>query len=180
MHDIDTFLNSIAFWHWLAFGAVLIALEIMSATSYLLWPGIAALLVGAVKLLWPEMDGTFALILFAIFSVVATWQWKRTPWSRADRESHPTLNERTTQYIGRRVTAAEDFVGGPRRRLRRRHALERPRAGQHAEGWRRTGDHRLRRRGVRGEGGVTDGSYFVCRSCRSFSARARLRRATSI
>ncbi len=112
MHDIDTFLNSIAFWHWLAFGAVLIALEIISATSYLLWPGIAALLVGVVKLLWPEMDGTLALILFAIFSVVATWQWKRTPWSRADRESHPTLNERTTQYIGRRVTAAEDFVGG--------------------------------------------------------------------
>lgn len=111
MEHIGEFLESVAFWHWLTFGAVLIAIEIISETTYLLWPGIGALIVGAIKLFWPDMDGALALLLFAIFSVVATWQWKRTPWSKAIRLTHATLNERTTQYIGRRVIAAEDFTG---------------------------------------------------------------------
>lgn len=112
MESITTFLNTQEAWHWWALGAVLLALEIASTTQYLLWPGIAALVVGSLKFFVPSMDGRFSVFLFALLSVVATVLWKRSSWGKADRATHPTLNERSAQYIGRTVKAEENFVNG--------------------------------------------------------------------
>ncbi len=112
MLHITEFLNTQPAWHWWALGAVLIALEMVSTTQYLLWPGIGALLVGVLKFFDPPLDGRLAVFLFAVFSVVATVAWKRSPWSRAERSTHSTLNDRSAQYVGRRVTAALDFLDG--------------------------------------------------------------------
>lgn len=112
MDQFAAFLNAQPAWHWWALGVVLIALEIATMTSYLLWPGIAALLVGLIKLLDPALDGRLALFLFAVLSVVATVLWKRTPWGGAPSGQPTTLNERSAQYVGRFGKAAEDFKGG--------------------------------------------------------------------
>ena len=98
-------------WMWLAVGAVLLAVEIASTTTYLLWPGIAALLVGLLKFLVPPLNNEICVLLFAVLSVAATIAWKRSPWGRAVRHTHATLNERSAQYRGRIVTAASDFIG---------------------------------------------------------------------
>jgi membrane protein implicated in regulation of membrane protease activity len=112
METITEFLNAQPAWHWWALGAILLAAEIASTTQYLLWPGIAALLVGLLKFLVPPLDGRLAVFIFAVVSVVATVAWKRSPWGRADRNTHPALNERCAQYIGRIVKAEENFVSG--------------------------------------------------------------------
>ena len=90
----------------------MIASEIASTTQYLLWPGIAALLIGVLKFVVPPLDGRLAVFLFAVVSVVATIVWKRSPWGRADRTTHGTLNQRSAQYVGRVVKCEEDFVNG--------------------------------------------------------------------
>ncbi len=112
MESITQFLSTQPAWHWWALGAILLALEIASTTQYLLWPGIAALLIGVLKFLDPGLDGRLAVFLFAIVSVVATVVWKRSPWGRADRATHHTLNDRSAQYVGRVVKAEENFVNG--------------------------------------------------------------------
>jgi inner membrane protein len=112
MESITLFLNAQPAWHWWALGAVLLALEIASTTQYLLWPGIAALVVGVLKFADPGLDGRLAVFLFAVFSVVATVVWKRSPWSRADRSTHHTLNDRSAQYVGRVVKCEETFLNG--------------------------------------------------------------------
>jgi membrane protein implicated in regulation of membrane protease activity len=112
MDVITQFLNALTVWHWLAFGAILLALEIMSTTQYLLWPGIAALFVGALKFVVPSLDGRLAVFLFAVIAVVATVLWKRSAWGRADRATHGNLNQRSAQYVGRVVKCEEDFVNG--------------------------------------------------------------------
>jgi hypothetical protein len=112
MDSITDFLNSQQAWHWWALGAVLLACEIASSTQYLLWPGIAALCVGALKFLVPSLDGRLAVFLFAVFAVVATVLWKRSRWSRAERDTHLTLNQRSAQYVGRVVKCEDDFVNG--------------------------------------------------------------------
>jgi membrane protein implicated in regulation of membrane protease activity len=112
MESVTEFLNSQPAWHWWALGALLLAVEIASTTQYLLWPGIAALLIGLLKFAIPPLDGRLAVFLFAIVSVVATIIWKRSPLGRADRATHPALNERCAQYIGRVVKAEENFVNG--------------------------------------------------------------------
>ena len=111
MQSMTEFLNIQPAWHWWAFGAILLAIEIASTTQYLLWPGIAALLVGLLKTIDPSLDGRLAVFLFAVLSVVATIVWKRSRWGSAARTTHATLNERSAQYVGRRVTAVDDFTG---------------------------------------------------------------------
>jgi hypothetical protein len=112
MQSVIDFVNNQPTWHWWALGAILLALEIASATQYLLWPGIAAIVVGCLKMLDPGLDGRLAIFLFAVISVLATILWKRSRFGRADRTTHATLNERSQQYLGRRVVAAQDFAGG--------------------------------------------------------------------
>ncbi|HEY1707025.1 MAG TPA: NfeD family protein [Rhizomicrobium sp.] len=112
MDAMTDFLNAQVAWHWWALGAVLLALEMASTTQYLLWPGIAALLVGVLRFVDPVLDGRLCVFLFAVLSVVATIAWKRSPWGRSDNAVHPTLNRRGDQCVGRFVKAAVDFSGG--------------------------------------------------------------------
>jgi hypothetical protein len=112
MEALTVFLNSFQAWHWWALGALLLAAEIASTTQYLLWPGIAALLVGVLKFIVPPTDGRVSVFLFAVISVAATVLWKRSSWGRADRTTHGTLNDRSAQYIGRVVKCEETYVNG--------------------------------------------------------------------
>jgi membrane protein implicated in regulation of membrane protease activity len=113
MRELTEFVNGIQPWHWWTLGVILIAIEIASTTFYLLWPGIAAMAVGFLKFFAPAIDGRLEIFLFAIFAVVATVIWKRSPWGQTRRERNETLNAaRGLNYRGRRVTACEDFAGG--------------------------------------------------------------------
>jgi hypothetical protein len=112
MESITLFLNAQPAWHWWALGAVLLALEIASTTQYLLWPGIAALIVGVLKFFYAGLDGRLAVFLFALIAVGATVVWKRSSWGRADRHTHHHLNDRSAQYVGRVVKAEENFING--------------------------------------------------------------------
>ena len=112
MQALTDFVNNQPAWHWWALGALLLALEITSTTQYLLWPGIAALIVGVLKFAIPSLDGRLDVFLFAIIAVVATVLWKRSKLGRAERTGHHDLNERSAQYKGRHVLALDDFHGG--------------------------------------------------------------------
>lgn len=105
-------LNHLEAWHWLALGAALLALEIASTTNYLLWPGIAALLLGALKFLAPGMGGAFSVFLFAVLAVASTIVWQRSPLGRRAAAAPNNLNARMDTYLGRKGTAAGDFVAG--------------------------------------------------------------------
>ena len=47
------FLENVTGVHWLILGFALLVAEIASGTSYILWPAVAALFVGLVKLVVP-------------------------------------------------------------------------------------------------------------------------------
>lgn len=112
MDTITDFLNAQVAWHWWTLGALLLAIEMISTTQYLLWPGIAALLVGVLRFFDPGLDGRLCVFLFAVLSVVVTVAWKRSPWGQVDYAVHPTLNRRGDQCVGRFVKAAVDFSAG--------------------------------------------------------------------
>jgi len=101
-------------WHWLALGAILIGIEIISPTFYFLWPGLAAGVVGAALYSFPTLSPQNQIILFAVLSVVTTVAWKRfAPVDWTTTKPHPTLNQpRAAQYVGRRARAADGFSGG--------------------------------------------------------------------
>jgi inner membrane protein len=114
MEPLLALLGDIQPWHWLALGAILVGVEIISPTFYFLWPGLAAGVVGATLYAFPELSPQNQIILFAVLAVVATVAWKRfAPREWTSTEPHPTLNQpRSNQYVGRRARVAEAFSGG--------------------------------------------------------------------
>ncbi|OIV46300.1 hypothetical protein BK025_12625 [Sodalis sp. TME1] len=96
---------------WLILGGLLLALEMLGASGYLLWSGIAALLVGLLTWLVPlgwEWQGA----IFAVLTVGSAWLW----WYRlrAGDRTRPAsaLNQRGQQLIGLRTRLSEPLING--------------------------------------------------------------------
>ncbi|HCE4594331.1 TPA: NfeD family protein [Vibrio parahaemolyticus] len=110
--DLFNLLDGITFWHWLAFGFVLLAVELLGTAGYFLWLGLSALLVGALLAVLP-FGWQLQWLSFATFSLLTTWLWWRRQWSR-DKQDDQTrdLNQKYKQLIGRSVILEEDFSIG--------------------------------------------------------------------
>lgn len=100
------------FWHWLAIGAALAAVEIVAPGTYLLWLGAAAGVVGLITLVWPSIGWELQLVVFAIFAVGSIFLSIKILRKRPLETDKPNLNERGRQLVGRRLTLDEPIVNG--------------------------------------------------------------------
>lgn len=106
------FLDDIQFWHWWALGGVLGVLEILAPGFVLIWLGLAALLVGALLLAWPDMSFTYQLLAYAGFSVLSVFIWFYWVRMMPAETDKPALNRRAEQLVGRRGPIVEPIVNG--------------------------------------------------------------------
>lgn len=107
MTDILVRLGS---WNWLIIGLVLMTLELLVPGVFLLWLGLAALLVGLLSLV---IDWTWQIqvITFAVFAMVAVPVWRRIgKGSSINDESF--LNRRTEALLGRVFTLDKPIEDG--------------------------------------------------------------------
>lgn len=65
----------IFYWHWLAFGAVLIIMEIFVPSFTVFWFGLGAILVGMLMWLLPALPFGGQVLLWAVSSAVFTLLW---------------------------------------------------------------------------------------------------------
>lgn len=108
------FFASLMFWHWFVVGGLFLLAEMLLPGAILLWPGIAAILMGLLTFAFPALPWTFTIPVWAILSVVTAFGW------RAYRQKHPapvnpaaaTLNQRGNQYIGRSFTLTKSVING--------------------------------------------------------------------
>jgi len=108
---IDSLLNGTA-WFWLVLGLVLVIAEIVAPTFWLLWPGLAALVIGLVTAMTGPFDWRIQGVIFALLSVAATWAGRRYIARKSPTPDAPALNRRAEQYLGRLVKVSEGFAGG--------------------------------------------------------------------
>lgn len=100
-------------WIWLALGAILITLEILTPSTYFLWPGIAAIVVGLLAALLGPFDWRLQILVFGVLAVASSVAWRAYLARRGESPSEePLLNLRARQYVGRRVVVAAGFVNG--------------------------------------------------------------------
>ncbi|MGE0714127.1 MAG: NfeD family protein [Alphaproteobacteria bacterium] len=105
-------IDGVEFWHWLSLGGLLVAVEILVPGVYLLWLGIAALLVGGVSWLKPDLHWQYQVLLFALFAVSDVWLSRRFfRYHQADSD-RPHLNRRGEAYVGRVFTLERPIVDG--------------------------------------------------------------------
>jgi membrane protein implicated in regulation of membrane protease activity len=102
-------------WNWMVLGFILLVLEIAVPGVFLLWIGIAALIIGAVSLaLW---DASFwiwqvQVVAFLALSLVSAYVGKQIVGRRQDQSDQPLLNRRGEQMIGRTATLVEPIREG--------------------------------------------------------------------
>jgi hypothetical protein len=106
------YLQHLSFWDWLAFGTVLLILEVFGAGGYLLWIGVAAATVGVITYLFPELPWAWQFIIFALLSVLTAVLWWQRQRSAAKPSDVPGLNRRGSEFIGRSFVLHEAIVGG--------------------------------------------------------------------
>ncbi len=105
-------LNHMDHWHWWIMAVVLIILELLSPAFFFLWLGIAAGIVGGMVLLFPSMGWKGQWLWFASLSIISLAVWHRMLKKRPTVSDRPTLNRRSSQYIGRTFTLSEPIVDG--------------------------------------------------------------------
>ena len=103
-------LASLTPWHWLILGVALLAFELVSGSTYILWPAVSALAVGLLLFVAP-MGWELQMMLFFLLSV-ATLVLGRTHFQRFVKGGESSdLNDMTVTLVGRQVRAVADFDG---------------------------------------------------------------------
>ncbi|EMT6577143.1 MULTISPECIES: NfeD family protein [Providencia] len=86
-------------WFWLCLGGLLLIGELLGTAGYLLWSGIAAVLVGVIVWALPFISWEWQGILFAIFTVVSAVLWRN--WLRNKQKNKAdNVNQISHQLIG--------------------------------------------------------------------------------
>ena len=105
-------LESFPYWYWMAFGATLIIFEIFVPSTLLLWPGVAALMVGFISLVFPGISEAALLLIWGVISLSLLLGWlayrKKNPKPGGDS----TINRRGAQIVGRHFTLLKDIMNG--------------------------------------------------------------------
>lgn len=105
------FLQDISPWWWIAFAIGLGAVEMATMSFFLIWPALAALLVGLLLWVAPGTSGEAQIAIFAILSVILTFAGRSLVHRYGDGgDSNDTLNSRANLTIGRHAEVM-DFSG---------------------------------------------------------------------
>lgn len=72
-----TYLQHLSFWDWLALATLLLILEVFGAGGYLLWIGLAAVAVGALTYLFPDLPWVWQFLLFGALAILSALLWWR-------------------------------------------------------------------------------------------------------
>lgn len=103
-------LQQIDYWHWFILAVVLVILEVFSPGVFFIWMGLAAGIVGAILLAFPQLDWQYQLLAFALSSVVSILAARFILQRYPIKTDQPTLNRRGEQYISRVFTLEEPIV----------------------------------------------------------------------
>jgi membrane protein implicated in regulation of membrane protease activity len=102
---------SLGAWNWFIAGAVFLLIELGAPGVFMLWLGLAAIMVGVISL-GAALSWQAQLIVFAVLAIACIPAWRyfaRKVEKPADR---PFLNRRAEGYVGRVFTLEKPIVNG--------------------------------------------------------------------
>ena len=109
---MEDLISSFPYWYWIAFGAVLLTLEVFVPSTLLLWPGLAAILVGLISMTFPGISEPALMLVWGVSSIVLVVAW--LAYRKRNKKDQPitTINRRGDQIVGRHFTLMKDIVNG--------------------------------------------------------------------
>ena len=109
---MQTFLDSLQFWHWWILAAVLAGIEALAPGMFFIWFGLAAALVGLAVLALPGLAWEWQGVLFAVLAAAAVIAGRRYLHRHPAQTDDPALNRRAERYLGRLFTLETPIVNG--------------------------------------------------------------------
>jgi len=104
--------EGIIFWHWWILGVALILIEMLVPAFFFLWMGVAALVVGLMLWLFPQVGWEWQLMVFALLSVASIVVWRLWIVRHPPHTDQPALNRRGMRYVGREFSLQAPIVNG--------------------------------------------------------------------
>lgn len=104
-------LSSLGNWIWPILGLVLMCLETLAPGVFMLWFGIAAVIVGGLSF-FIAMSWQTQLLTFAVLSAAMVPLWRRFGHPSVRETDKPFLNRRTAGLVGRVLTLEKPIVDG--------------------------------------------------------------------
>ena len=102
-------------WHWLILGFVLLIAEIAMPGVFLLWWGLAAIVVAGIMKLFPDLPLSSLAVIYAIIAMILSVIWWRYQHGKDQADqSNRALNQRNHAMIGSRgkvLEIAENGIG---------------------------------------------------------------------
>ncbi len=97
------------FWVWTAIAALLLAVEVMGGTGWLLWPSASAAATAVISLL-PHLNWPADLAIFAALTIASTLAARRF-WPAPDVHEGEDINDNIARLIGHHGRASHAFAG---------------------------------------------------------------------
>ena len=98
-------------WNWFVVAVVFLVLEVMMPGVFMLWLGLAAILVGIISLA-TVLSWQIQLIVFAVLAIACIPAWRYFARKVEGPAEQPFLNRRSEGYVGREFTLEKPIVGG--------------------------------------------------------------------
>ena len=109
--DITAWFIALGHWNWFIAAAVFFLIEILAPGTFMMWLGLAALVVGGVSLA-VDWGWQAQFIVFAVLSVAAIPAWRHFAPAVEKPVDRPFLNRRAEGYVGRVFTLDKPIVDG--------------------------------------------------------------------
>lgn len=98
-------------WHWLTAAVILIVIEMMMGTYFLLWVGFAAAATALIQWVF-GIGWQVQMIMFFLLSLVSIIAWHYYAKNNPEQDPLPNLNRRGHQHIGRVFNLSHAIVNG--------------------------------------------------------------------
>jgi inner membrane protein len=98
-------------WFWLSLGLILGVAEMVAPGFFLMWLGLAAIIVGVLDYFLP-IAIPFQVAMFAILSVLTVFAGKKFLADNPIESTDPKLNDRGARLTGEIVTVVEAIADG--------------------------------------------------------------------
>jgi membrane protein implicated in regulation of membrane protease activity len=97
---------------WIGIGLALMAAEAFAPGAFLLWLGIAAVAMGAVVAIFPDLSLLTQVIVFAVLAVISIGAYQMFFKPREKPSDQPLLNKKVAQMIGRTFVLEQPITNG--------------------------------------------------------------------
>jgi hypothetical protein len=99
-------------WAWAMLGAILLGIELLSGTFYILWFGIAALCVALMLAVSPSTPLAMQLLAFSVLSLTSLAVWRRKYQSQSPRSRVGQSHDDSIGKVGRITVAVSADQNG--------------------------------------------------------------------